>query len=274
MKKNKLENFFELIKVFNKDLKFEIFEIGAHPYNGKEEVFYKLLDFFPNSKINAFEIKKEECEKLNKLSKEGVKFHPYALGLKKEKRKFYETMHPMCSSLYEPNEEILKLYNNFQPAFLKEATEIETISLDEFIEEKKINEIDFIKIDVQGAELDIFKGAEKCLQKTLAVVSEVGFISLYKNQPLFGDISSYLNNKNLTFHKFLGISGRTLNPVVLNNDKNFATQHIWSDAIFFRDILKISKESNTNLLKLAIFSFLYGSIDLTFFCLVIYDKKK
>ena len=106
MEKNKLESFLELIKKHNQTLKFQIMEIGAHPYEGKEELFYKLLDFFPNSKIYAFEVDKDECDKLNKISKKGVQFFPYALGEKKEKRKFYETKHPMCSSLYEPDEKI------------------------------------------------------------------------------------------------------------------------------------------------------------------------
>ena len=195
MEKNKLENFLELIKKHNQTLQFQIIEIGAHPYGGKEEPFYKLLDFFPNSKIYAFEINKNECDKLNKISKKGIQFFPYALGEKKEKRKFYETNHPMCSSLYEPDEKFIKLYNNLKMAQTKTITELETITLHQFIEEQKIKNVDFIKIDVQGAELDIFKGAKDHLDKVLTIISEVEFVPIYKNQPLFGDIYSFLKKK-------------------------------------------------------------------------------
>ena len=270
---NKFESILNLIKNFDKSLKFEIIEIGAHPYDAKEEPFYKLLEFFPESKINAFDIDENECEKLNAVSKKGVNYFPFALGKKKEKRKFYEANHPMCSSLYEPDEKLLKLYNNFKVAYLKNITEIETISLDKFLEYQKISSIDFIKIDIQGAELDVFEGARKSLENVLTIVSEVEFMQIYKNQPLFGDVCSFLNKKDIMFHKFLGLSGRTLIPVTVKNDINFATQHIWSDAVFIKNILKIPNLDNSKLLKLAIFSYMYGSPDLTVFCLLNYDKN-
>jgi len=269
---NRLLNFFKLIKKFDESLKFQIVEIGANPYGKFNERFHKLLDYFPNSKIYAFDVDKNECEKLNNLCKKGMKFFPFVLGEKKEKRKFYQTNHPMCSSLYEPNEKLIKLYNNFNVAYLKNVIDIETISLDDFLEDQKINTLDFIKIDIQGAELDVFRGAVKCLKSVLMVVSEVEFISHYINQPLFGDVCSFLDKNNLMFHKFVGLAGRTLRPVVLGNDINFASQHIWSDAVFIRNILKVSEIKSSQLLKLAVFSYLYRSLDLTFYCLTLYDK--
>ncbi len=202
-----------------------------------------------------------------------MKFHPYALGDKEEKRKFYETNHPMCSSLYEPNEKLLKLYNNLSVAYLKSVTEIKTISLDNFVKKEKIDSIDFIKIDIQGAELDALRGAEKCLKNVLTIISEVEFLPIYNKQPLFGDVCSFLNSKDIMFHKFLGLAGRSLIPVILNNDVNFPTQHMWSDAVFIKNILKIEELNNSQLLKLAIFSYLYGSPDLSYFYLFNYDKK-
>ena len=167
----KLEKFLEVIEKSNETLKFEIVEIGAHPYGKQREPFHILLDFFPDSKIHAFEVDKNECDKLNELTKEGLRFHPYALGDKEEKRKFYQTNHPMCSSLYEPNEKLLRLYNNLDVAYLKKITEIKTITLDSFIIKEKIDSIDFIKIDIQGAELDVFRGAEKSLKDVLTIIS-------------------------------------------------------------------------------------------------------
>ena len=269
----KLEKFFELIKRFNEALKFEIVEIGAHPHGAQKEHFHILLDFFPGSKIHAFEVDENKCNKLNESAKKGLKFYPFALGDKEEKRRFYETNHPMCSSLYEPNEKLLKLYNNLSVAYLKKITEIKTISLDSFLKKEKIDSIDFIKIDIQGAELDALRGAEKYLKNVLTIISEVEFLPIYNEQPLFGDVCSFLKNKDIMFHKFLGLSGRSLIPVILQNDANFPTQHMWSDAVFIKNILKIEELRNSQLLKLAIFSYLYGSPDLSYFCLFNYDKN-
>jgi len=68
----KLENFLELIRKFDEYLKFEIVEIGAHPHGAQKERFHILLDFFPDSKIHAFDIDDEECIKLNKIAKNGT----------------------------------------------------------------------------------------------------------------------------------------------------------------------------------------------------------
>lgn len=269
-----LKNFFNLIKETQIDLNFIIAEIGAHPYGEFKESFHSLLDHFPGSKIFAFEISKEECDKLNEICKKGMKFFPYALGEKREKRKFYNTYHPVCSSLYEPNEKLLKLYNNLNVAYLKNVTEIETLSLDDFTKIEQIKLIDFIKIDIQGAELDVFKGASNVLNNVLMIVSEVEFVEQYKKQPLFGEVNSFLNRKNFMFHKFLGLGGRALKPIILKNDKNFPSQHIWSDAMFIQNINDISNFSDINLLKMAVLSFLYNSPDLTYFYLAEYDKRK
>jgi len=272
-KLKKLDNFFEVIKKFDKDLKFKIVEIGAHPYGEFNEIFHLLLDHFSSSEIYAFEVDKEECEKLNKECKRGMKFFPVALGEKKETRNFYETYMPVCSSLYKPNENLIKLYNNLNIAYLKKTTEIETISLDEFLDHKKLGSIDFLKIDIQGAELDVFKGSKKTLEKILMIVSEVEFVEQYIDQPLFGDVNSFLKNYDFMFHKFLGYGSRTLKPMILNENKNFGTQYFWSDAIFIRNIINASKMSSENLIKSAVLTYIYGSPDLTYFYLRKLDEK-
>ena len=39
----KLESFFEIIKKFDSDLKFNIIEIGAHPYGEFKEIFHNIF---------------------------------------------------------------------------------------------------------------------------------------------------------------------------------------------------------------------------------------
>jgi len=263
----------ELVKQSNISLTFKIIEVGALKIQDQDEPFYELLDYFPSTKIIGFEIEKEICEKMNSQAKEGVKYYSHALGKDNEKRKFYITQNPMCSSLYKPNEELIKLYNNFEVAYLKKETEIETISLDYFVEKHEVGDVDFIKIDVQGAELDVFKGGSKTLKNVLKIVCEVEFIQHYENQPLFGEVSDYLSQYNLMFNKFLGLSGRALKPIMLNNNPNLPSQHIWSDAVFVRHIQKIHSLNDEKLLKLGLLACVYNSLDLTFYCLSEYDKR-
>lgn len=265
----------KLIKIINKtkiNCKFTIFEIGALQLNNSKEPFYKLLDYFPSSEIIGFEIEKELCDKMNSKASKGIRYYPYALGEKNEKKKLYNTKHPMCASLYKPNEKLIRLYNNLDVSYLKSETEIETISLDNFIDKHKIDEVDFIKIDVQGAELDIFKGGKNVLKNVLKIICEVEFVSMYENQPLFGDVNNFLTQHDFMFQKFISIAGRTLRPLIPKNPYA-ASQHMWSDAAFIRHVEKIQNLSNEKLLKLSLLSTIYDSVDLAYYCLLAFDKR-
>ena len=54
-----------------------------------------------------------------------------------------------------------------------------------------INNIDFIKLDIQGGEPNALKGA-KSLNKVLGLEIEIEFHKIYKNQPLFSDINTFM----------------------------------------------------------------------------------
>lgn len=106
----------------------------------------------------AFELDKELCARLNQEARPGLEFFPVALGRAEETRTLYEAIAPMCYSLYEPNERLLRLYQNFEVAYLKATSQVDTVSLDTFAEQNEIRSVDFVKIDIQGAELDVFQG--------------------------------------------------------------------------------------------------------------------
>ena len=271
--KDPFEKLVKIIRETKVDCKFNLLEIGAAKVGETKEPFYKILDYFPHSKIIGFEIDKRVCDKMNSEASEGIKYYPYALGKANEKKKLYNTQAPMCTSLYKPNEKLISLYNNLHFAYLKNETEIETITLDNFISKNSIDNLDFIKIDTQGSELDIFNGGKNSLKNVVKIICEVEFVPIYEDQPLFGDVNKFLNENGFMFNKFLGLSGRALKPLVLNKDLNKASQHMWSDAVFIKNIEAIQNLSDEKLLKLSILSAAYFSMDLTFFCLSIYDRR-
>jgi FkbM family methyltransferase len=263
-----------IISAESPELKFTLMEIGALQIDENPEPFYSLLDLFPGSQIIGFEVDEDLCDQMNSKAKAGVRYYPNALGEKNERREFYITNHPMCCSLYEPNQALISLYNNFEVAYLKRKDKIDTVSMDYFSLVNGISEIDFIKIDIQGAELDVFKGGVAALKSVLALVCEVEFIPHYVQQPLFGDVCTFLDKHQLMFHKFLGLAGRALKPIVINNDPNLPSQHIWSDAVFIRHIHAVQNLSAKQLLKLSMLAAAYDSPDLSYYCLAHYDMKK
>jgi len=53
-----------------------------------------------------------------------------------------------------------------------------------------------LKIDVQGGEMEVLKGAEQCLHNFHAIILEVGLIEQYVGQPILHDYITYLSERN------------------------------------------------------------------------------
>jgi FkbM family methyltransferase len=69
---------------------------------------------------------------------------------------------------------------------------IETTTLKKICNDYKFTTIDFIHMDVQGAELKVLKGAESLIKKVRLIWLEVEAIELYENQPLKRDIEEFM----------------------------------------------------------------------------------
>ena len=54
--------------------------------------------------------------------------------------------------------------------------------------------------------MDVFHGAIKSLKNVVAIVSEVEFIPHYINQPLFGDVCSFLDKEKYYVSQIFGFS--------------------------------------------------------------------
>lgn len=252
---------------------FTMLEIGARP-ESQREPFYVLAEQFPSSRLVAFEVDRQVCDDLNKGAPRGVTYYPVALGKAQETREFSETQDPMCSSLYPLDERYADLFHGLEGARLKKISRIDTVSADHFVKAYNIGPVDFIKVDIQGAELEVFQGGIETLKHVLCVICEVEFAPLYRNQPLFGDVDAYLRSQGMHFHKFLGIAGRTMKPVVINNSINdFAGHHMWADALFIRDLFSAHTLNDGDLLKLALLLDLYQSPDVAYFMLKQFDVR-
>ena len=68
--------------------------------------------------------------------------------------------------------------------------------LDDVIPENQRASYDFIKMDVQGAELDVLEGATEILKGIRFVFMEVSFQTYNKGAPLFAEVVGYMNKKN------------------------------------------------------------------------------
>jgi FkbM family methyltransferase len=263
--------FCEAIRSQVPGITFTILQAGALPVKGSPEPFCRIPALFPGSRIIGFELDKGLCDRLNAEAEPGFAYYPVALGKTRERRTLYQAAHPMCTSLYEPDNEFTSCYNTLNTMLLTSTSSVETVSLDKFTEEYSIPDVDFIKIDIQGAELEVFQNAADTLRNVSFIISEVEFVPLYKHQPLFGDVCSFLAGQHLMFHKFLGVAGRTLTTLDVRSNPVLATQHLWGDALFIRHIFEIERLAPDKLLKLGILAYLYCSPDVALYCFRLYD---
>lgn len=250
--------------------RLKIVDVGAMKLDEDADVYEPLLKATPCELI-GFEPVKREFDKLNAAVKANQRYLPYFVG-DGSKRTFYECNFPMTSSLFEPNTALLAKFQNLEGVIRVVNTyPVETTRLDDIPE---IRGTDFLKVDVQGAELLVFQGAANMLNDVLVVQTEVEFVALYKDQPLFSDIDSFLRARGFQLHK-IGWSGRTFRPLVMNNDINAAmSQWLWGDAIYVRDFMAFDRCAPMSLLKLAcILHEIYGSFDLAAVALEAYDRQ-
>ncbi len=222
--------------------------------------------------VLGFECVQAECDRLNAMKRSTHTCLPHAIGDGRE-RTFHECNYPMTSSLYEPDSALLAKFQNLEnlTQVVKKGS-IQTHRLDDLPEAAGA---DFLKLDVQGAEVDVMNGADNVLADAVVIHTEVEFVPMYKGQPLFAEVDQRLRKSGYIFHKFTGISGRTFQPLVVNNDVNQAlSQMLWADAVYVKDFMALERLSAEKLLKMAvILHMIYGSFDLVLQVLQAYDAK-
>jgi FkbM family methyltransferase len=110
---------------------------------------------------------------------------------------YYENvMDPGGNSYYRENPEYSNAVDTLYPEEYKKT--VDGITLDSVVKLREFRYPDLIKIDVQGAELDILKGAETCLEHAKHIIVELQKVEYNKGAPRREEVIEYLKSKN--FH--------------------------------------------------------------------------
>lgn len=159
----------------------------------------------------------------------GKRFHyPVAVSDISGERDFYFCRKEKLSSLYETDLSVVKKTCYRKAFHLWEVIKVGKINckrLDEIIKEIGIK-FDFLKVDAQGADLDVIKSAGDYISDFKGIHIECSIVPLYKKAPLIDEIDSFLKSKNFVFAKKL--------------IDNVAKSKAWVDCLYINK--KISKE--------------------------------
>lgn len=153
-----------------------VYDIGAFRGQWSMDLKYNVLQ---NSRFYLFEGNKE-CEESLK-EKKLMYFMDVLADPGRGEVDFYNGTNT-GDSYYQ---ETTKIYEGFQPI------RVPTITLDELIDKHNLPIPDFIKLDTQGSELDILKGASKIMGKTPLIFTEMPIIEYNKGAPKFSDYMDF-----------------------------------------------------------------------------------
>lgn len=86
----------------------------------------------------------------------------------------------------------------FNQCWIQKEIKVKAQTLNNWANTNKINEIDIIWIDVQGAELQVFQGGDDILKRTKVILTEVGLKPYYENHSIKNDIDKFLFEKGFS----------------------------------------------------------------------------
>ena len=175
-----------------------IFDVGCN--QGEMIGHYRRL--FPRANIHGFEPLPDVAARAQDAYSKDLKIKIYETALSNVTGEviFNRNAAADSSSLLSTDESVLpenyKVMNKTVETF-----SVKSETIDNFCLQNRIDKIDILKIDAQGAELFILQGAERMLRekRIRLIYCEVYFLPFYKDQPLFEDIMGFLSGHKYKF---------------------------------------------------------------------------
>ncbi len=172
---------------------------------------------------------------------------------KKKEVSFNLCRKPQVSSVFKPNQEFLNRFPEADRFEIINNKSFKSSTLDIELGELQVN---FVKLDIQGAELFALMGMQKHLSSCLGLEIEVEFSSIYKQQPLFGEVHNYLKEFGFEFIDFTNLCRWE------RNAHNSYGQCIFGDGLWMRSPEDIAKNYSNKFLEYILICSLYGRYDL------------
>jgi len=192
-------------------------KLGFHPEVildiGASNGFFtkKCLNIFPDSKYMCVEPQKEHLKKLEKLKTKtpNVEFWQGCLGSE------FKTA---VLNVDGDGSSILTGHNNNPYG---EQREIIVETAEKLIESGTFLKPDFIKVDVQGYEIEVLKGFGKHLQNIEAVLLEASFFKFQTGMPIIQEVLEYMKINGFVLRDIFSLSTRPLDGSAAQTDLFF-----------------------------------------------------
>lgn len=255
-------------------LKISLIDAGADAFRDGRTCW----EGIGKSNIILYAFDGDGCEQKNHEARDNDWNHHYYPVIVSDKNGLYPFHIYKCpprSSVFPPNKKLSEIlrYDHGEPMdelnSVVETKILQHASLDSYWE---IDEFDFLKMNIEGAELLALEGFGGGIKDCLGVEIELAFLGLRDGAPYFSDIDPILREKGLTFFDLLApnVAGYKNSFIHYHPDRvlanhNFPKKHL-TDAhfLYLRNPLTEGYRDLDSTLKLAIISEGYGQVEFAF----------
>ncbi|WP_071675407.1 FkbM family methyltransferase [Nioella nitratireducens] len=217
--------------------------------------------------VYGFEPNPEQYEKLVAEGRPNETYFCKAVGLPGQRTLY---VHPAAgfTSLYPMDAAALRSIGKegwLNPKI--EAMPLTTVTLDTLAD---LPDLDLLKMDLQGGELEVLRGGLSKLSRAVAIVAEVRFHRIYEGEPMFGDLDQELRAQGFKLHKFL-FTKSVMMPHEHEEQvvrARLTSQLLDGDAVYIRDADVGAEFSDDQLMHLAFAAdSVFNSPDLALHCM-------
>ena len=159
-----------------------------------------------------------------------------ALSSKEQELEINFTKKGECSSIYKPNTQLLKKFPFSERFDVKTKEKIKTKTLDNVLKLKGLMHPNYMKLDIQGAELEALKGSVKSLKSICCIELEIEFAELYENQPLFSETELFLRKNGFEIWDIRRVYQKDKSSLFHGSKKG---RLVSGDALFFKNPSKL-----------------------------------
>jgi FkbM family methyltransferase len=105
------------------------------------------------------------------------------------------------------------------------AREVPMVTIDDLCSQRNLTGSYLIKLDVQGAELDVLEGAKNILKETELIILEVSLFEFMVNSPQFHEVVTYMKNQGFVVYDIFGNCIRPFDGALAQVDMAFVKEH-------------------------------------------------
>jgi FkbM family methyltransferase len=190
---------------------------------------------------------------------------PSAIGAMDGEQMLHITRDPVSTSLLCPDPSIGEAFAKPQFFEVMRTVPVACRTLDTALAEAGISSPAYLKIDVEGAELDILKAAPATLSSLLAIKAEVGFLRFRHHQPIAAEIELFLRGQGFELLDFISprrwrIQGYVIHPQAGDGAVPYSRGRLMQgDYLFLRDPDTVAEPQR--LFQLAVLAMAHGFFD-------------